>query len=101
MIIEKRGKPKGIKMLSPSNEYFIMTLFSLRICLSVLVRSYFAPDEYYQSIEVSHKMAFGYGHLTWEWRSTEPIRSIVHPLFYAIPYYFLRIMDMDYGYLIV
>jgi phosphatidylinositol glycan class B len=34
---------------------------------ALLVQTYFNPDEYWQGPEVAHHMAFGYGHLTWEW----------------------------------
>ncbi|KAJ6296068.1 hypothetical protein OIU78_023996 [Salix suchowensis] len=25
-------------------------------------------DEHWQALEVAHRIVFGYGHLTWEWR---------------------------------
>jgi hypothetical protein len=34
----------------------------------LLGQTFFQPDEYYQSLEPAHSLAFGYGHLTWEWR---------------------------------
>ena len=36
-------------------------------------------DETWQSVEIAHKLVFGYGHLTWEW--VEGIRSYLHPCF--------------------
>lgn len=39
-----------------------------------------------------------YGHLTWEW--TAGLRSILHPLIYAIPYFILNIFNLDYIFLI-
>lgn len=39
---------------------------SLLICLRLLnaaaVGSFFVPDEYWQSLEVAHRMVFGYAH---------------------------------------
>lgn len=35
-----------------------------RLINSLVVRSYFSPDEYWQSLEVAHNMIFGYGELT-------------------------------------
>lgn len=55
--------------------------FALRIFLSrgtPLVH----PDEIFQQLEPAHKLAFGYGVVTWEWR--EGIRSWVLPSFFAV-----------------
>jgi GPI mannosyltransferase 3 len=38
-------------------------------------------------------MAFGYGHLTWEWK--RGIRGCLHPLLIAIPYKILAILNID------
>ena len=38
-----------------------------RVVNAVCVRTFFSADEYWQSLEVAHKLVFGYGHLTWEW----------------------------------
>ncbi|CAG9332841.1 unnamed protein product [Blepharisma stoltei] len=66
-----------------------------RLFDSLIVRSYFSPDEYWQSLEVAHKLVFGYGELTWEWKTSE-LRSIIHPGIFAIFYYFLKITSLDY-----
>lgn len=50
----------------------------VRIASVFVVKTWFVPDEYWQSLEVGHKLAFGYGHLTWEW--SKGIRSYIHPL---------------------
>ncbi|KAG8227894.1 hypothetical protein J437_LFUL008208 [Ladona fulva] len=56
-------------------------MFLLFLCLKLLsvfvVRSAFVPDEYWQSLEVAHHLAFGYGHLTWDW--SEGLRSYIYP----------------------
>lgn len=57
-------------------------------------------DEYWQSVEIAHKMVFGYGHETWEWTIATPIRSTLHPFLYAIGYWFLRIFSLDTGFLV-
>jgi phosphatidylinositol glycan class B len=38
-----------------------------RFANALCVVTFFNPDEYWQSLEPAHRMAFGYGHLTWEW----------------------------------
>lgn len=65
------------------------------------MRSYFAPDEYWQSVEIAHKMVFGYGYETWEWTIPTPIRSTLHPLIYAIPYKLLQFLSLDTPFMIV
>lgn len=70
------------------------------IQLSLLVRTLnalstntlFAPDEYYQSLEIAHKIVFGYGYRTWEWRvegGAGGIRSPLYPVGVFVPVYWL------------
>ncbi|CAL7934407.1 unnamed protein product [Xylocopa violacea] len=45
-------------------------LFSLvlwRLISVFVVQTAHVPDEYWQSLEVAHRLAFGYGYLSWEW----------------------------------
>lgn len=51
----------------------------VRILVALFTRTFFQPDEYFQSLEPAHHLVFGYGHLTWEWLTPKPIRSIVYP----------------------
>lgn len=51
---------------------------AFRILSVFVVKSWFVPDEYWQCLEVGHKLAFGYGYMTWEWH--KGIRSYLHPL---------------------
>lgn len=45
--------------------------------LNVLIsRTFFQPDEYYQSLEPAHSIVFGYGYQTWEWRSVVSASSM-------------------------
>ncbi|XP_048887452.1 GPI mannosyltransferase 3 [Brienomyrus brachyistius] len=64
-----------------------------RLINCFLVQSSYVPDEYWQSLEVSHRMVFGYGYLTWEW--TERIRSHSYPVLIAILYKMLHILGYD------
>lgn len=47
----------------------LLTALAVRL-LSVLLlpQTMFQPDEYYQALEPAHRLVFGYGFLTWEWR---------------------------------
>lgn len=64
----------------------------------VLVQTAHVPDEYWQSLEVAHRAAFGYGHLTWEW--TAMIRSYMYPFLISILYRVLAILSLDSAWLL-
>ncbi|PPQ81643.1 hypothetical protein CVT24_004201 [Panaeolus cyanescens] len=68
------------------------TLYSLvlRVLVALLTRTVFQPDEYFQSLEPAYRAVFGYGHLTWEWQTAEPIRSIIYPAVNIPVYWLLR-----------
>ena len=65
----------------------------LRLSSVFLVQTWFVPDEYWQSLEVAHRLSFGYGYLTWEW--VEGLRSLIHPFFIAIVYKYLANLQVD------
>lgn len=46
-----------------------LALFIFRFLNAALVRTYFDPDEYWQSIEIAHRHVFGFGAVTWDWIS--------------------------------
>ncbi|KAF8508374.1 glycosyltransferase family 22 protein [Gautieria morchelliformis] len=73
----------------------------LRIAVALLSVTYFQPDEYFQALEPAHHLVFGYGHLTWEWRTRPPIRSIFFPMLFAPVYWMLKILGLDEPYLLV
>ncbi|KAL6980644.1 Mannosyltransferase aptg1 [Sarracenia purpurea var. burkii] len=71
---------------------FIICL-AIRMVNSLLVQTYFNPDEHWQSLEVAHRISFGYGHLTWEWK--KGIRSYLHPMVFALLYKILSLFHLD------
>ncbi|XP_028811554.1 GPI alpha-1,2-mannosyltransferase 3 isoform X1 [Denticeps clupeoides] len=66
---------------------------ALRLINCFLVQTSFVPDEYWQSLEVSHRMVFSYGYVTWEW--TEGIRGYSYPLVFAVVYKLLHMLSYD------
>lgn len=68
---------------------------AVRVVISLLTRTYFQPDEYFQSLEPAHHLVFGYGHLTWEWMGSQPIRSIFYPLVNVPVFWLLRITRLS------
>lgn len=70
---------------------FLVVAFRLVNCF--LVQTSFVPDEYWQSLEISHHMVFNYGYLTWEWK--EGIRGYSYPLLFAVVYKILHWINYD------
>lgn len=66
-----------------------------RICVSLLTRTFFQPDEYFQALEPAHHAVFGYGYLTWEWLSPLPVRSFFFPSLFVPIFNVLRIFSLD------
>lgn len=63
----------------------------IRILIALCTRTFFQPDEYFQSLEPAHHLVFGYGVRTWEWTISNPIRSIIYPALNVPIYWFLRV----------
>ncbi|GAA5909611.1 putative glycosylphosphatidylinositol-alpha 1,2 mannosyltransferase [Sporobolomyces salmoneus] len=98
---------------SSASSYLIALVF--RLVNAFISRSFFQPDEYWQSLEVAHLLVFGYGYKTWEWRTTDSaslgewgswkrlmkdggaggIRSPLSVLPTAVLYQILRGLNMD------
>ncbi len=72
-----------------------LLLWLYRYINALLIRTYFEPDEYWQSLEVAHQVVFGYGWLTWEWRSISAIRSFLYPLQFVGLFKLLQLLGWD------
>lgn len=70
----------------------------LRVAIALSTQGFFQPDEYFQSLEPAHHYVFGYGHLTWEWISPAPLRSIFYPALNIPPFLLLKILGLDTRY---
>jgi len=68
-------------------------LAALRLSTLWLVQTHFVADEYWQNLEVAHRWVFGYGYLTWEWRSG--LRSVLYPGLTAMLYWSLKLTGFD------
>ncbi|KAJ1433546.1 GPI mannosyltransferase [Sesbania bispinosa] len=76
-----------------SQKHVFVFCLAFRMVNSLLVQSYFNPDEHWQGPEVAHRIAFGYGHLTWEWK--QGIRSYLHPMIFVPLYRLLALLRVD------
>ncbi|CAH0719265.1 unnamed protein product, partial [Brenthis ino] len=80
------------KGLKPAQIVAVILIWRL---LSIfVVQSWYVPDEYWQTLEVAHKQAFGYGVLTWEWQ--KGIRNYLYPSVVAVLYWLLKLTGLDY-----
>ncbi|XP_054732048.1 GPI mannosyltransferase 3 [Anastrepha obliqua] len=76
-----------------------LIILAVRLASVFIVQTYYVPDEYWQSLEVAHKLTFGYGYLTWEW--VQGIRSYLYPLLIAGIYKALALLNLDTAQLLV
>ncbi|KAL4781353.1 Alg9-like mannosyltransferase family-domain-containing protein [Aspergillus varians] len=77
--------PSATPDTSPSN--VLVFLVAFRLVNSLAVRTFFQPDEFFQSLEPAWKIAFGETQgpwITWEWEYQ--LRSSLHPLIFAAVY---------------
>ncbi|CAG9533958.1 unnamed protein product [Cercopithifilaria johnstoni] len=68
-------------------------LIALRIMNVFLVRTYFVPDELFQSVEVAHWAVYGTGYLSWEWLAS--LRSVLHPFIITMLYFLGHLCSID------
>lgn len=74
---------------------------AVRVSIALLTQTFFQPDEYFQSLEVAHRLVFGYGQLTWEWCAERPIRSVLYPLLNVPAMWLLKVAGLDRTMLLV
>ncbi|XP_076628412.1 phosphatidylinositol glycan anchor biosynthesis class B [Colletes latitarsis] len=76
------------------NNKVLSILMVWRLTSVFLVQTAHVPDEYWQSVEVAHRLAFGYGYLTWEWHAK--IRNYIYPFLISIIYRILALVSLDH-----
>lgn len=70
-----------------------LLLLTARLFHLYIVRSWYVPDEYWQSLEISHYVTFGFGYRTWEW--IVGIRSYISILWILVVYKILKFFSLD------
>lgn len=65
-----------------------------RVLVALLTRTFFQPDEYFQSLEPAYAAVFGYGYLTWEWLTDHPVRSVIYPALNIPVYWLLKVTGL-------
>lgn len=71
---------------------------AVRVAIALSTQGFFQPDEYFQALEPAHHYVFGYGHLTWEWVSPAPLRSIIYPALNIPPFWLIKTLGLDARY---
>ncbi|KAI4120782.1 MAG: hypothetical protein LQ341_007499, partial [Variospora aurantia] len=90
--VQDPPKGAGRAMLQRAKEAataqdILLFLIALRILNALSIRTFFQPDEYFQSLEPAWQIAFGAGSgawITWEWKTQ--LRSAIHPALFAAVY---------------
>lgn len=84
---------KSPSVVNSAERSLLCVLFVFRILNAFLIRTFFVPDEFWQGPEIAHRIVFGYGYLTWEWK--EGLRGWTSPLIYAVSYKLLALFGLD------
>ena len=82
-------------MFLNKTQTILASIILFRLISWFIVRTYFIADEYWQTFEVVHSLAFGYGYKTWEWKSDIAIRSYLYPFIISLIYRFLAVFHLD------
>ena len=78
-----------------------MGLALLRLIQALFFTSNMAhPDEYWQAIAPAYHMVYGEVKLPWEWQEEYKLRSAIYPIFLAVPMWILKVLGLDYGFVI-
>ena len=81
---------------NPKSYIFWSCVCLFKLFLAFNSRSVYQADENQQAVEIAYQFVYGKVHLAWEWDPRFAIRSVLHPLIYAIIYYVLKMLHLDY-----
>ncbi|KAL9127474.1 MAG: hypothetical protein Q9217_003656 [Psora testacea] len=82
----KRRAHEPVKRTTTARDILIF-LITFRIVNALSIKTFFQPDEFFQSLEPAWAIAFGANSgawITWEWKNH--LRSAIHPVLFAIIY---------------
>ncbi|KAJ9320094.1 CAZyme family GT22 [Paecilomyces variotii] len=94
--VARRIQRQGIqeRLDTAASQNILLSLIAFRILNALCVRTFFQPDEFFQSLEPAWQLAFGKDSgawITWEW--THHLRSSIHPILFAAVYYVADILS--------
>ncbi|KAH8583713.1 dolichyl-phosphate-mannose-glycolipid alpha-mannosyltransferase [Cryptosporidium sp. chipmunk genotype I] len=70
----------------------LIIVIAFRVLNSLIICTTYNPDEYWQSLEIAHKIVNKFGYLTWEWEPCVSLRSIIHPLIFTLCYIIINFL---------
>ncbi|KAL8823965.1 MAG: hypothetical protein Q9170_008283, partial [Blastenia crenularia] len=82
----RKAALRRVKEAATSQD-ILLFLIAFRILNALSIRTFFQPDEYFQSLEPAWEIAFGANRgawITWEWKNQ--LRSAIHPALFAAVY---------------
>ncbi|KAL8687173.1 MAG: hypothetical protein Q9218_006584, partial [Villophora microphyllina] len=82
--LSKRGYLLRRAREAATSQDILLFLIAFRILNALSIRTFFQPDEYFQSLEPAWEIAFGANTgawITWEWKNQ--LRSAIHPTIFA------------------
>lgn len=83
----------SVGSLKPTHVFGALVVF--RVFNAALCQTMSHPDEYFQSLEVAHRLVFGYGWQTWEWMPDVALRSPLHALLFVPGYWIVKILGLE------
>ncbi|THC98116.1 hypothetical protein EYZ11_002404 [Aspergillus tanneri] len=81
------ASPRSRSLRPPSALRVFLALVAFRLANALSLRTFFQPDEFFQSLEPAWHVAFGESQgawITWEWK--HHLRSSIHPLLFSAVY---------------
>ncbi|EEQ85549.2 phosphatidylinositol glycan, class B [Blastomyces dermatitidis ER-3] len=91
---KSRARASSRRMDSSTPQNILLFLIAFRALNALCVRTFFQPDEFFQSLEPAWQIAFGEDSgawITWEWR--HHLRSSIHPYIFAAVYYISNLIS--------
>ena len=79
----------------------VLILFLFRCINTLLIITFDHPDEHFQGPEIAHSDIFGKGLRTWEWSSSEPVRSPLYSAFFSSLFFLCKHLKIDHPLVII
>ena len=71
-----------------------------KLFMAFNTRSRYHADENQQSVEVAYQFLYREVHLAWEWDPKYTLRSTLHPLIYAVMFYIVDLLHLNFDWVL-
>lgn len=72
----------------------VWLIIAFRVVNAFVIQTFFQPDEYFQAWEKAHNDVYGYGQVTWEWKSS--LRSSIVPVVFGAVFRLANLLRINY-----